>query len=183
MEELSARAVIAFSGFAHAGKTTAARELETGLGFCYCRPSMVLAHMLTSSGKHADRAALQELGHELHASGKQRFLISETTAICSEAMRVVVDGVRWHEDQEYLRETFGNRLLHVHIAVEHEFLVARHVALGGTAESYATLRAHDVEAGIEPLSREADLVVRNDGSLPEFLRAIESIARGFVEKL
>lgn len=176
------RSVIAFSGFAHAGKTTAARRLEEILDFCYCRPSMVLAEMLSASGRTADRAALQELGNEMHASGRQRLLIAETIAICSGSRRIAADGIRWSEDREYLSEVFGNQLLHVHIEVEPAILVARHIALGGTAESYSALRSHDVEAGIEPLSRKADLVISNNGSLSDFRRAVDVIARNLISR-
>jgi dephospho-CoA kinase len=171
--------IVALSGFVHAGKTTAARWLEA-LGFCYCRPSTVLAGLLAERGEEVTREALQTLGSTIHTSGRQVWLISETVKRCESSQRIVVDGIRWREDKAYLSDRFGRSLLHVHIAASEETLIARHVSLGGDAKSYRVVAAHNVECGIPELASNADILLRNDGTMSEFRESVDRIVRRFV---
>ena len=177
---MSVISAIAFSGFVHAGKTTAARSLED-LGFCYCRPSIVLAKVLAEREQNVTREFLQAVGNEIHASGEQVWLISETVKSCEAARLIAVDGIRWSEDRAYLAERFGEGFLHVHIAATESTLIARHIALGGSTDGYRAVAAHDVESGIPELASSADVTLTNDGALEDFRESIRRIALRFIE--
>ncbi|MCM0751276.1 hypothetical protein DEA98_07735 [Brucella pseudogrignonensis] len=65
--------VVGVSGPIAAGKTTFAEELQA-LGFSYTRFSLVIDDMLRESGLELTRYNRQKLGHEINATGRQRWL-------------------------------------------------------------------------------------------------------------
>ncbi len=98
--------VVGVSGPIASGKTTFARALER-MGFAYTRFSIVLDDILHERGMSPSRQLRQELGAELHASGRQRWLAERTIDRVAGADKFVVDGMRFGEDYAYLRERFG----------------------------------------------------------------------------
>ncbi|MBB4169310.1 ribonuclease H-like domain-containing protein [Rhizobium sp. BK538] len=106
--------VVGVSGPIAAGKTTFAEELQS-LGFSYTRFSLVIDDMLRESGVELTRYNRQELGREINATGRQRWLAEKTIQRVSDGVAIVVDGLRFPEDHAYLVERFGANFHHIYI--------------------------------------------------------------------
>ena len=105
---------IGISGPIAAGKTTLARALERR-GFAYTRFSLVIDDLLAKQGRPRDRLNRQELGNEINASGRQRWLSERTVARVGDAGRIVIDGLRFPDDHAFMVERFGAAFRHVFI--------------------------------------------------------------------
>lgn len=161
--------VIGLSGETMAGKTSAARMLETA-GWAYTRISQVIDDVIRSRGATPDRSSRQAVGLELHRDPGQRWLCRQAIErVPTDAIYIVVDGLRWREDVDYLRERFGGGFIHVHLTAPEATRLERARQLG-REEELRTASAHPVEGGVAALEGIADSVVANDGA-PETLLA------------
>lgn len=169
--------VVGISGKMYAGKTTAARHLES-LGFAYTRISEVIDDELESRGMVKSRENRQHLGLELHQTKGQRWLCSKAIERVGPGReRVVVDGLRWKEDARYLRERFGGKFLHIDVVSPAKVRKARALDEGSTI-GFIEAENHGVEAGVEDVGQLADVSLKNDVGKNAFYRAIDGCREG-----
>ena len=162
--------VIGISGSLASGKTTAGKLLEKK-GFTYSRYSLVLKNHLETEGKEVNRKNLQEFGDYVNKFKGQRWLGQqlvkqfynpETTEY------LVVDGLRFLEDPAFLRETFGDNFLHIHIQTADNLRKERYLSIVENNVSFDAANSHEVERETELLMNKADIVIDNNGSLEDF---------------
>ncbi len=121
--------VVGISGPIAAGKTTMARVLERE-GFSYTRFSLVIDETLSKQGHPLTRATRQKLGGEINATGRQRWLSEQTIARVGSAGMIVVDGLRFPDDNTFLIERFGTHYLHIHIDADKDTRRQRYAECG-----------------------------------------------------
>jgi len=174
------RVVIGLSGALAAGKTTAARALES-MGLHYARYSMVVEDSLHRAGREPTREAMQEEGQRLHVTKGQRWLGAELLKRLPASGNYVIDGLRFPEDHAYLAEMFGPAFVHVHIAAPASARQKRYAERGASRAEFQRAAQHEVEAEVSKLEQLAHLVVRNEGSTEELLESIQSALSRFNE--
>jgi dephospho-CoA kinase len=159
---------IGISGEVAAGKTTAGKALRR-LGFGYTRISKVIDRELAAMGKGPSRERHQELGWKLHNEKGQAWLCEEAIALIGFVpVGVVLDGVRWPEDVEYLRKRYGRSLLHIHVTAPPDTRERRFKEDAKGIE-YEDVISHPVEQAVASLANLADQVLANDGLKEAFL--------------
>ena len=165
--------VIGVSGPIAAGKTTLASALARQ-GFAYTRFSLVLDDILAKQEQRPTRAARQELGRNINSSGHQRWLSKKTLTRVGEAGRIVVDGLRFPDDNAFLIERFGMRYIHIYIDANYETRRQRYTEcnedVGFEEASGATVEGHVTE--LKPL---AHRVYVNQGSKVDIERYVDEI--------
>jgi dephospho-CoA kinase len=177
----SDRLVIGIAGRIGAGKTSAAKYLNTKHGFQYLRYSQVLAEWM---GTDPDsKAQLQNVGWEVMASGMQPELNRRLIAQVIPGSNAAVDGLRHTIDEESLRKAFFSsfRLIYIESGAEERW---KHLSGKGRYTSRNVFDAADaelVEQKIESLRPTADLILRNEGSLQGLYTALEDAIRTFRE--
>ena len=155
-----ARRIIGLSGPIAAGKTTAARILES-LGFTYGRYSLILKELLERREIPVTRESLQKIGEEVYNSPGQRWLGRQVFQRLPENGNLVVDGLRHPEDHALLVETFGPDFLHVHISASLTARLERYIAEGHTKEDFERANSHPVEGNVQKLATLANVTVMN----------------------
>jgi hypothetical protein len=169
----ASRLVIGLSGPIAAGKTTLARHLEKQ-GFAYVRYSQVLESLLRAQGAAPDRASLQQLGEQLNAAGKQRWLSSQVVMAVRDRPRIVVDGIRFAEDHAFWSERAGPRFHHLHVASGYEVRRARYECLFPNAD-FSTISAQPVEREAASVGRLAHLTIGNEGELSDATSRLDEL--------
>lgn len=157
--------VVGISGPIAAGKTTLARKLEE-LGFAYTRFSQIIDDELRRQGEPLDREHRQQLGDEIHRSGRQRWLAEQTLAKVGAARLIVVDGLRFPEDHAFLAERAGGNFVHVHVAALEPLRRARYNSRSLDGE-FDVASKSPVEAEITRLRRLAHRIFSNDARLSD----------------
>src|SRR5258708_685308 len=106
------RLVIGIAGRIGAGKTSAARYLNTKHGFQYLRYSQVLAEWMAANPE--SKAQLQSVGWEVMAGGRQAELNRGLIAKITPERDAAVDGLRHTIDRKSLINAFSSpfRLLY-----------------------------------------------------------------------
>ncbi len=150
--------VIGLSGPIAAGKTTLARALERR-GFAYTRFSLVIDELLKERGISPTRASRQELGAEIQASGRQRWLAEQTIDRVAGADKIVVDGMRFPEDFAFLKERFGLRFHHVYLDGDEE-LRRKRFSQRDADSDFDKATQSSTENGLEQLHPLADIVLK-----------------------
>ena len=168
------RVVIGLSGPLAAGKTTAARALES-TGLHYARYSMVVEDVLGQAGKAPTRKALQEQGQRLHHEKGQRWLGAELLRRLPVDGNYVIDGLRFPEDHAFLAETFGPAFVHVHISAPVEMRKQRYIERGGSKSEFARTETHDVESQVFKLEGLARHVVINNQTIENFISSMQNL--------
>lgn len=160
--------VIGVSGEIMSGKTSAARVFaETG--YAYTRISQVIDDVIIDRGEEPSRTTRQRVGLELHINPGQRWLCRRAIErVPPDASCIVVDGLRWKEDVDYLRERFGGRFTHIHVRASNDTRDAR-AREHGRSEELRQAANHAVESGIGSLEAIADRIITNNDS-PQALR-------------
>ena len=165
--------LVVLSGPRGAGKSTLAEALEKRHG-ALAIPSrrFLLEHL---GGRSADRRALRRAGAELEGETRGRWLAERLRRTASlqagRAPWLVVDAVHTLAQVEAIRQTFHERVVHVHLTAPEDVLAARHEAR----------RAPGLESGAldapEYLSAENRAARRFEQLTPETRRHIEEIER------
>jgi len=171
------RLVVGLSGPTAVGKTTAATILREQ-GYVYGRFSAVLADLLRNSGAAVSRRSLQELGKEIYATGRQRWLCEQVVAGLPKDADLVIDGLRHPEDHAYLTETFGPAFLHMHITAPRVLRENRYRAQEYSSADFTEANAHRSEADVDRLELLAHVQIENNGSIGELRDAVTSVIRG-----
>jgi len=173
------RLVTGIAGRIGAGKTSAAKYLNTKHGFQYLRYSQVLAEWMAANPESKEQ--LQKVGWEVMAGGMQTELNRRLIAQVLPESDVAIDGLRHTIDQESLSETFSSsfHLLYIDSAAEQR---SNHLNGKGRYTSrdiFDAADSHPVEQQIESLRTKADLVLRNEGSLQDLYTAIDKAIPDF----
>jgi predicted nuclease with RNAse H fold/dephospho-CoA kinase len=156
--------VVGVSGPMFAGKTTAARFLESE-GYAYTRISEVIDDVLRERGEQITRENQQRVGLELHEEKGQRWLCQRAIERLTGApTRIVIDGLRWIEDIAYFRERYGGRFRHIHLDVPLSLRRER-AERNGKLSMFEVARMHPVEQGIAKIATMAQDQIVNDGDL------------------
>lgn len=155
---------VGISGEMLAGKTTAARFLESQ-GFAYTRISEVIDDVLRERHEPVTRQTQQRVGLELHNEKGQAWLCERAVdRLQGSPSKIVVDGLRWPEDAAYFRDRFGQRFRHIHISALDE--IRRERALrSGRHSDFDRADHHPVESGIEAIGHLADISIANDSDI------------------
>ena len=165
--------VVGISGPIAAGKTTMARALERE-DFAYTRFSLVIDDILKKDEQPLNRATRQKLGGELNASGRQRWLGEQTIARVGSARMIVVDGLRFPDDNTFFIERLGAHFLHIHIDADKATRRQRYTECG---EGVGFDEASDatVEGRVAELRELAHDIFINQGSKLDIERYVNGI--------
>ncbi len=158
------RQVFGFSGALGAGKTTAARYLESQ-GFRYARYSMVLDQLMREQGNQVNRTTLQKYGEEVHKEKGQRWLGRKLLSSLPATEKIVIDGLRFPDDQAFLAETFGPVFCHIHIEAAEDMRGMRFDSRESDGVPFEEARVHLVEQESQFLRPLAHIVLPNEGTL------------------
>jgi uncharacterized protein YprB with RNaseH-like and TPR domain/predicted nuclease with RNAse H fold/dephospho-CoA kinase len=166
--------VIGISGRICAGKTTAARLLESQ-GFSYTRFSLVIDDEIVARGQIPNRASRQQVGLDINHSKGQRWLCERALERVGEAKLIVVDGLRFPEDHAFFAERFGSRFIHLHIKASEQIRASRYKENEQDQRAFERADNEPVEAKIQELSTLADVVVVNESTIAEFTDKVLNI--------
>ncbi|MQA65488.1 MAG: DUF429 domain-containing protein [Alphaproteobacteria bacterium] len=166
------RIVIGISGPIAAGKTTAARLLETK-GFANARFSAVLEELLKERRAIVTRKSLQAIGEEINKNPGQRWLAKKLAHYHGDATMIVIDGLRHPEDHASMVECFGPRFFHVHLSVAENTRRRRYRAMHRSVREFDRAITHPVEAKVEYLAVLAPELIENEGTIEQFRRRLD----------
>lgn len=169
------RSVIGLSGPIAAGKTTAARGLET-CGYAYARFSSVLADMLAARGVPVTRQALQDIGEQVHREPGQRWLCRELARRLPQNERLVIDGLRHPEDHAFFVERFGPAFTLVHLTAPAAVRKARYLQMGHGEGEFEAAMHHTSEANVEGMASLAHSQVDNSRDVATLVRLVGEAA-------
>jgi adenylosuccinate synthase len=133
---------------------------------------------LIDTGCQNERDALIEAGKRLDTQTGGRWVrdgIARYVAEHEDKDVILVDAVRTAPQIAYLRETYGERLVHVHVTAPFEVVKKRYEGRGSIADTgmtYDQVRADPTEAGVWSLDGTADRVVVNHNREPASLLAL-----------
>ena len=168
------RHVIGLSGPLAAGKTTAARALES-LGIHYGRYSQVIERIVCEKGIEPSRDALQAEGQRVHRKLGQRWLGRQLISNLPRSDNWIIDGMRFPEDHAFLVELFGPGFIHVHISAPQEERRRRYIARGGSAAEFEHAEIHTVESQVGHMEGLARIVIDNNASQETFLNTLQTL--------
>lgn len=171
-EQWLQRSVIGLSGKIGSGKTTTAKFLE-GLGFKAARFSDVLRQLLHERGLPILRSELQTIGLEINEGDRQRWMGIQVVDLIKTESKAVVDGLRFPEDRATLIESFGPSFIHLHIDCEQKIREQRRHIMGEEDIPLAEALHHEVESGVNILSKLADKCISNNGNKEELFNAVK----------
>ena len=166
-------AVVGISGSIAAGKTTLAYALKRR-GFSYTRFSLVLDDMLKEKNRPLTRSNRQTLGNEINTSGRQRWLSERTVKLAGSAERIVIDGLRFPDDNAFMVERFGSRFFHVYMDAAEEVRRLRFDQRDGDI-GFDNASNADVERRVSDLRSLSHDVFVNDGDMSDIERYAERI--------
>jgi hypothetical protein len=175
----SDRLVIGIAGRIGAGKTSAAKYLNTKHGFQYLRYSLVLAEWYGIDPEN--KAELQRVGRAVMASGLQPELNRRLIAQILPGLDAAVDGLRHPTDQESLSEAFSHsfRMLHMECGVEQRWNHVRGKGGYASRDVFVAADLDPVEQHIESLRSKASLVLRNESMLEALYFSIDEAIPSF----
>jgi adenylosuccinate synthase len=162
--------IVVVSGPVASGKSDLARQLcATFNGKRYSTHEMLVRHL----GGEPDRRQLQRAGEKLDRSSKGSWVrdqLSRDIYSLEGYEMAVVDSARIPEQVEYLRESFGRRVTHIHTSASEKTLRRRYgqrkKERAGELPSYDEMAADPTEAQIERMREHADLVIDTGKRLP-----------------
>ncbi len=165
--------VIGISGLIAAGKTTAARYLDSK-GYAYVRYSQVIEAEATKRGLPRTREILQQLGKEIHSTKGQKWLLDQLLMRLADLPdRIVVDGMRFPEDHANLVERFGSEFVHVHIEASDSARRRRYLSMGYSNEVFEEISVHSVESQAIKLTKLAHVLIENNSSMDALYAAVD----------
>ena len=171
MRGLADQHVVLLSGPIASGKTTLAQLLVDRLGFC-----IVSTRALLLRYQGEDRRSLQAAGASLDDSAGGRWVrdgLVRWQRRCSAEVSFVVDSVRTIDQIRWVREAFGEAVMHVHLIADVEVLADRYCTRFEGYE-YQDVSDDPVERGVNVLAGSAELVVDTSRSEPELV--LEKVA-------
>jgi dephospho-CoA kinase len=175
----SDRLVIGIAGRIGAGKTSAAKYLNTKHGFQYLRYSQVLAEWMAANPE--SKAQLQKVGWEVMAGGMQTELNRRLIAQVTPEANAAIDGLRHTIDQESLSKAFSAsfHLFYIDSGTEQRWNHLNGKGRYTSRDIFDAADLHPVEQQIESLRLKANVVLRNEGSLQDLYSAIDKAIPSF----
>lgn len=158
--------VLVLSGSVGAGKTTLAERLAEDYG-----GHVISTHALLTSrlGDKAveERGALQVAGERLDRQTGGAWVRDEARAEIEALPQdsfIVVDSVRIKSQLDKIRESYGRRVVHLHLRAPDDVLARRYADRAGTAKfkelkSYKEVQANRTERNVKKLECDADIVI------------------------
>ncbi len=168
------RYIIAISGPVAVGKSALAEELLRR----FSSHRISTRTLLLDEGCPNERDALIEAGKRLDVDTDGRWVrdgIARYVAEHEGKDVILVDAVRTARQVAHLRETYGYRLVHVHVTAPFEVVKKRYEDRGSVADTgmtYDQVSADPTEAGVWSLDGVADRVVENHDREPASLLAL-----------
>lgn len=162
--------IVVISGPVASGKSGLARQLcEAFKGKHYSTHELLVSRL----GGNPNRRDLQEAGQKLDRGTKGSWVRDQ---IWHEIYDLegydlaVVDSVRIPRQVEFLRESFGRRVTHIHTFASEKTLRKRYnkrrKQRAGELPSYQDMTADETESRVEEMREHADLVIDTDKCLP-----------------
>jgi adenylosuccinate synthase len=168
------RYIIAISGPVAVGKSALADELLQR----FSSHRISTRQLLIDTSCQNERDALIEAGKRLDTQTGGRWVrdgIARYVTEHEDKDVILVDAVRTAPQIAYLRETYGERLVHVHVTAPFEVVKKRYEGRGSIADTgmtYDQVRADPTEASVWSLDGTADRVVVNHNREPASLLAL-----------
>lgn len=165
------RLIVLLSGRICTGKTTLAKALADKYGF---RRFSTREALISRAGEmEISRKNLQEFGEKLDRRTKGSWLrdsLLESIAGLDSEDCVVIDSIRIHRQADFLRESYGSKIVHVHLDCSDEELSRRYAQRSkdgpGEFATFAEAQQNRTERGVHKLGKEADISIRTDRSEP-----------------
>ena len=175
--EWKEKIVIGFSGSLAAGKTTAAKYLESK-GYGYGRLGMVIEKLVEDEGKKSTRKNLQKMGDYVNEVLGQRWLCKNLIdRFLSNQKLIVIDGLRFPEDHAFMKERFGPHFLHVHLVCNDGIRKKRYAKLKRNDVPFEEASSHHVERAVSELFNLADTVIVNDESFRSLYARLDNLLK------
>ena len=155
--------ILILSGGICAGKSTLASSLAGHYGFRLVKTRELISHEIAST--LVNREEYQVAGEVLDKRTNGAWLTTQVTRLQLEMpddVAMVIDAVRIQKQIDYLRDAFGNRVLHVHLTAPPRLLSHRYGARyfkEAEFETYAEAQHSPTEAAIESLADTADVLI------------------------
>lgn len=162
--------IVVVSGRVASGKSSLARDLcEHFEGKRYSTHDMLVQRL---GGQDRGRRELQGAGERLDKQSKGSWVrdhLSREIYALENYTLAVVDSARILGQIEYLRESFGRRVVHIHTTASEKTIRKRYDARRkkrkGELPSYADVIKDPTEAQVESLGEHADLLIDTDKCL------------------
>ncbi|HEX7961631.1 MAG TPA: adenylosuccinate synthetase [Terriglobales bacterium] len=164
------RRVIAVSGPIASGKTTLCSELATRFGLAVFKTRDLIS--VASPRVKKERVALQRAGNALDRETKGSWIAHAVARALDREQPeddVIIDSVRIESQVEALRDTFGPRVVHVHLTAPVDVLAARYRERKASIKelpTYDDARRDKTERNVDLLATIADIVVETDRCSP-----------------
>ncbi len=176
--------VIGLAGRIGSGKGTAAEHLKSEYGAEQFVYSDILADVLERLYLPATRDNLQHLGKALREGLGESVLVDAMKGDIEKGSADVrlIDGIRYVNEVEMLREFPGSRLIFIDapLEVRHERVKERAQKGEGsmTLDEFRKKERAETERELDRVKRMADHVVDNTGTIEELHQTIDSLMNG-----
>lgn len=170
MRELGVKHVVLLSGPIASGKTTLARLLLDRFGFC-----VVSTRELLRNGV-GDRRSLQAAGASLDDSTDGRWVRDALVSLHerrNSEVSFVIDSVRTLDQIRWVRGTFGDSVVHVHLTAAEGVLSTRYECRS-EGYRYRDVSGDSIEQGVRTLEGAGGLVLDTGSLTPDSL--LEKVA-------
>jgi adenylosuccinate synthase len=157
--------ILVLTGPIASGKTTLSKDLIERFGFIPFKTNELLKNL--ADGKmRQERESLQKFGEALDRKTKGGWVrdgLSRFITNLPEGAMIVVDAARIDEQIEQIRNSFGQRVVHIHLTAPYEVLAKRFkqrkTKSFKEATSYEAVHKDPTESEIESLAEIADVVI------------------------
>ena len=163
LPEAAVNHVILLSGQIASGKTTLSRLLADRFAYRVVNTRDILAH------GQQDRRSLQSVGASKDDSTAGRWGRDELVRLRernSAGVCFVVDSVRTLDQVRWVRETFGESVVHVHLTAGRDILVDRYTSRS-EGYRYEEVSNDPVEQAVGVLASSANIVIDTTNRSPE----------------
>jgi dephospho-CoA kinase len=174
--------IIGVVGKIGSGKDELAQTLKRRCGIPILSPGDIARHLAEEQGIEKSRSNLHELSQRaIEHHGKDYFIKQIIEEIESQDWQAVsITGIRQPLDHDLLRDNFGEDFILIRVEVNDPILRFKRLLQRNRPrdpQSYAEFlqqeREEESEFHLSRTLEEADLILKNNGSLEEFHRSIQ----------
>jgi dephospho-CoA kinase len=173
--------VIGLAGAIGSGKTAVSDHICAKYGAKQLRYSRILMDVLGRLNLPEDRSNLQTLGESLRRSFGPDVVVNafrKDLEACP-AKIIVVDGIRYPNEVEMLRQLENDLLLYIDAPVEVRYRRALSRAEKGEAalslKEFVKAGSRETEKRLPDIKKAADYVIENDGTVNSLYSKIDAI--------